>query len=304
MIAESRYKAYGGNHRRFKEIGDKGQQLEQEMVRIAKSYNMTITGPNGLGIMDTHTPINATFAKDIALKGNIAFISQSGALLIAILDWSLKKGIGFSQFISVGNKADLNEADFIEVAADDPNTKVIILYLEDVVDGEKFLEAAKRATKKVPVIVLKSGVSSAGAMAASSHTGALAGSDTAYDAALRHAGVLRASTMTELFDLATAFTSQPIPKGKKVVIVTNSGGPGIVASDSVEGNGLEMSRFTEKTLETLKDKLPPTANIRNPVDVVGDAHYTRYQAALETVIEDPNVDAVNVLKPNCSLGHK
>jgi acetyltransferase len=279
----------------YKEIGPEGRELENKMVQVARQYGMRITGPNNLGIMDTHTPINATFARNFPFKGNVAFISQSGALCVAILDWSLKHGLGFSQFISVGNKADLNEADFIEAAADDPNTKVVCLYLEDVVDGDRFIEAARAATQKVPVIVLKSGITAAGAKAASSHTGALAGSNTAYDAALRHAGVIRASTMTELFDLAIAFTTQPIPKGKNTVVVTNSGGPGIVASDAVETNGLNMARLTEASIEELRAKLPPTANIHNPIDVVGDAHADRYQIALDTALNDPQVDAAVVL---------
>jgi acetyltransferase len=279
----------------YKEIGPAGRELEDRMVAVARQYGMRITGPNNLGIMDTHTPINATFAKNFAFKGSVAFISQSGALCVAILDWSLKRGLGFSQFISVGNKADLNEADFIEAAADDPNTKVVCLYLEDVVDGDRFIEASRRATQKVPVIVLKSGITAAGAKAASSHTGALAGSNIAYDAAMRHAGVIRATTMTELFDLAIAFTTQPIPRGKSTVVVTNSGGPGIVASDAVETNGLNMARLTDASTEELKAKLPPVANIHNPIDVVGDAHADRYQIALDIALRDPKVDAAVVL---------
>ena len=279
----------------FKEIGGEGKVLEENLIKIAKKYGMRVTGPNNLGVMDTHTPFNATFAVDFPNQGNIAFISQSGALCVAILDWSLQRGIGFSQFVSVGNKSDLNEADFIEAASEDPNTKVICLYLEDLVDGDRFIEAARRATKKVPVIVLKSGITAAGAAAASSHTGALAGSNTAYDAALRHAGVLRASTMTELFDLAIAFTTQPIPQGKNIVVVTNSGGPGIVASDAVETNGLQMARFTEETTEQLRERLPSTANIHNPVDVVGDAHADRYKIGLDITLADPKVDAAIVL---------
>lgn len=279
----------------FKEVGGEGKVLEEELVKTAKKYGMRITGPNNLGVMDTHTPFNATFAKDMAIKGNIAFISQSGALCVAILDWSLQRGLGFSQFISIGNKADLNEADFIAAASDDPNTKVICLYLEDVVDGDRFIEAARKATKKVPVIVFKSGITAAGAKAASSHTGALAGSNTAYDAALRHAGVIRAETMTELFDLAIAFTTQPVPKGKNVVVVTNSGGPGIVASDAVETNGLKMVTLSEHIEKELGEKLPPAANIHNPVDVVGDAKSDRYKTALDIVMKDPEVHAVVVL---------
>lgn len=279
----------------FKEIGPEGRELESKLVQIARQYGMRITGPNNLGIMDTHTPINATFAKNFPIKGNVAFISQSGALCVAILDWSLKRGLGFSQFVSVGNKADLNEADFIEAAAEDPNTKVVCLYLEDVVNGDRFIEAARKATQKVPVIVLKAGNTAAGAKAASSHTGALAGSNTAYDAAMRHAGVIRAATMTELFDLAIAFTTQPIPKGRRTVVVTNSGGPGIVASDAVETNGLIMAHLTDASTEQLRAKLPPTANIHNPIDVVGDAHADRYQIALDTAMNDPQVDAAVVL---------
>jgi acetyltransferase len=289
----------------FKEIGGEGRELEHQIVSVARKYGMRITGPNSLGIMDTHTPLNATFAKNLALKGNIAFISQSGALCVAILDWSLKRGLGFSQFISVGNKADLVEADFIEAASEDANTKVICLYLEDIVDGDRFIDAARKATQKVPVVVLKAGVTVAGAMAASSHTGALAGSDTAYEAALRHSGIIRTATMTELFDLAIAFTTQPIPKSKNTVVVTNSGGPGIVASDAVELNGLTMARFTDATTQELKEKLPSTANIHNPVDVVGDAHADRYQIALDTVFKDPQVDAaVVLLSPTAVLNIK
>ncbi len=279
----------------FKEVGKEGRELEQKLAEIASKHGMTIVGPNCLGVMDTHTPFNATFAKNMALKGNIAFVSQSGALCIAILDWSLKEGLGFSQFVSFGNKADLNEADFVEIASQDPNTKVVCLYLEDVVDGPRFIKAARKATKRVPVIVLKSGVSAAGAKAASSHTGALAGSDTAYETALRHAGVLRASNMTELFDLANAFTTQPIPKGKRVAVITNSGGPGIVASDAIELGGLQMAQFSDETLKLLEEKMPSMANIHNPIDVIGDAHYDRYEIAINAALADPNVDAAAVL---------
>ncbi len=279
----------------FKEVGKEGRELERKLVETARKYGMTIVGPNCLGVMDTHTPFNATFAKNMALKGNIAFVSQSGALCIAILDWSLKNGLGFSQFVSFGNKSDLNEADFIEIASQDPDTKVICLYLEDVVDGPRFIKAARKATKRVPVIVLKSGVSAAGAKAASSHTGALAGSDTAYETALRHAGVLRADNMTELFELANAFTTQPIPKGKRVAVITNSGGPGIVASDAIELGGLQMAQFSEDTLKLLGEKMPSMANIHNPIDVIGDAHYDRYEIGLDVALADRNVDAAVVL---------
>ncbi len=279
----------------FKEVGTEGLKLEKSLVEICKSYGMRMLGPNCLGMMDSHTPINATFAKRSPLQGQIAFISQSGALCVAILDWSLTKGIGFSQFISLGNKADLNEADLIAHAADDPNTKVIACYLEDVTDGKQFIEVARKAALKTPIIVLKAGTTQAGALAASSHTGALAGSDLAYDVAFRQCGVIRAHTMTELFDLAIAFAMQPVAKGPRVAIVTNSGGPGIITTDRVEKLGLEMSRFDKSTIDHLRSTLPKTANVYNPVDVIGDAAPDRYENALETVLRDDNVHSVIVL---------
>ena len=279
----------------FREVGTDGLELERELTKIVKRYDMRMVGPNCLGIMDTHSPLNATFAAAFPLKGHIAFISQSGALCVAILDWSLQKGIGFSRFISLGNKADLNEADFIRDAAADSNTRVIACYLEDVANGEAFLEAAREATKTTPVIILKSGISQAGAQAASSHTGALAGSDAAYEVAFRQAGVLRAHSMTELFDLSAAFATQPIPRGKRVAIITNSGGPGIITTDQVEVSNLQVARFENETVEKLREVLPPESNFYNPVDLIGDADHKRYQLACERVFADPNVDAAVLL---------
>lgn len=279
----------------FKEVGKEGLDLERQLTTLVRRHGMRMVGPNCLGVMDTHTPINATFARNFPLRGHIGFISQSGALCVAILDWSLKKGVGFSRFISLGNKADLNEADFIADAAADPNTRVVVCYLEDVADGPAFLRAAQEASRTTPVVILKSGTSMAGAQAASSHTGALAGSDVAYEVAFRQAGVLRARSMTELFDLAAAFATQPVPKGKRVAIVTNSGGPGIITTDQVELSGLEMARFQRETIESLRSVLPPEANFFNPVDVIGDADHERYRAALERVLADEGVDAAIVL---------
>ncbi|MFZ5898083.1 MAG: acetate--CoA ligase alpha subunit [Bacillota bacterium] len=279
----------------FKEVGHEGLEREKEMVSIARRYGMRIVGPNCVGIMDTHTPLNASFAAGFPRKGSIAFISQSGAMLVAILDWSLTSGLGFSQFISLGNKGDLTETDFIAMAADDSNTRVILCYIEDVADGGKFLDVCSRVSRKKPIVILKSGASQAGARAASSHTGALAGSDLAYETAFRQAGVIRAKSMSELFDLATAFATQPIPKNNKVAIVTNAGGPGIVATDRVEQKGLEMARFSKKTLEALRAELPREANIYNPVDVLGDARADRYRFALEKVVEDRHAGSTVVL---------
>lgn len=279
----------------FKEMGREGLELEKKFLAICKQYQMRMLGPNCVGFLDTHTPVNATFLKGFPARGEIAFISQSGAMLAAILDWSQTAGIGYSKIYSLGNKADLNEVDCIAEAADDPNTKVILCYIEDVACGPDFLRIVSKVTRKKPVVILKSGTSQAGAQAASSHTGALAGSDLAYNTAFKRCGVLRAYSMSELFDLAIAFVNQPVPKGKRVAIVTNSGGPGIIATDKVEANGLQMARFTKETIEEFRLNLPPEAGIYNPVDVLGDAKADRFKFALEKVLKDENVDSVAVL---------
>ncbi|MEW6458539.1 MAG: acetate--CoA ligase alpha subunit [Bacillota bacterium] len=279
----------------FKETGAEGLEREKELVATARKSGMRVVGPNSVGIMDTHTPLNASFAAGFPGRGEITFISQSGAMLVAILDWSLITGLGFSKFISLGNKSDLNEADFIAAVADDPTTKVILCYIEDVADGLRFLEVSSQVCRKKPIVVLKSGTSQAGAQAASSHTGALAGIDLAYEVAFRQAGVIRVPTMAELFDLAVAFAQQPVPKGDRLAIVTNSGGPGIVATDSAERQGLTIARFNKATLEALRAELPREANIYNPVDVLGDARADRYRFALEKVLADESVDSAVVL---------
>ncbi|MEW6082052.1 MAG: acetate--CoA ligase alpha subunit [Bacillota bacterium] len=286
----------------FKEIGKEGLEMEKNLVDAVRGMGMRMVGPNCLGIIDTHTPINATFAKDYPLKGNIAFISQSGAMCVAILDWSLERGIGFSKFISLGNKGHLNEADFIADAAGDPNTRVILCYLEDVANGPQFLEVTRKACLKKPVIVLKAGRTQAGAKAASSHTGALAGSDLAYEVAFRQSGVLRADTVEQLFAWAVAFASQPVPHGENLVIVTNSGGPGIIATDSTERRGLKMAHLAKETIDSLREALPRTANVYNPVDVIGDAGAARYRLALEKTLGDPGVDVgLVILSPTAVL---
>ncbi len=279
----------------FKETGAPGLEREKELTAAARNYGMRVVGPNCVGIMDTHTPLNASFAAGFPGRGEITFISQSGAMLVAILDWSLITGLGFSKFISLGNKSDLNEADFVDAVADDPTTKVILGYIEDVADGLRFLEVCRRVSRKKPIVVLKSGTSQAGAQAASSHTGALVGIDLAYEVAFRQAGVIRVATMAELFDLAAAFAHQPVPKGDRLAIVTNSGGPGIVATDSAERQGLTIARFNRSTLEALRAELPREANIYNPVDVLGDARADRYRFALEQVLADESVDSAVVL---------
>lgn len=279
----------------FKEIGAEGLEMEKKLISICREYGMKMLGPNCVGLIDTHTPLNASFSGAYPKQGEIAFLSQSGAMLIAILDWSISVGLGFSKVVSLGNKGDLSEIEFIEDAARDPNTRVILCYIEDIVDGERFLEVAGRAARQKPVIVLKSGTSQAGAQAASSHTGALAGSDLAYNTAFKQCGIIRARSMTELFDLAVAFSKSPVPRGKRVAIVTNSGGPGIIATDNVENNDLQMARFEKETIEELRANLPVEAGIYNPVDVLGDAKADRYRFALQKVCADPNVDSVLML---------
>ncbi len=279
----------------FKEIGREGLALEKELVRICRKYGMRMLGPNCVGMMDTHSPINASFSSGFPSAGGIAFISQSGAMLVAILDWSRKSGLGFSKIVSLGNKADLNESHFIENAAGDPNTRVILCYIEDVADGKQFLDAARNAGSKKPVVILKSGTSQSGARAASSHTGALAGSNLAYDTAFRQCGVIRASTMSELFDLAVAFSSQPVPRGGRVAVVTNAGGPGIITTDRIENLGLSMARFRKETVESLRAGLPQESNVYNPVDVLGDARADRFRLAVNSVLKDDNVDIMVVL---------
>ncbi|MDD3652929.1 MAG: acetate--CoA ligase family protein [Desulfotomaculaceae bacterium] len=279
----------------FKETGKKGLELEKTLASICHQYKMQMLGPNCVGFIDTHTPINASFAAGFPMKGEIAFISQSGAMVISILDWSTSVGLGFSKFISLGNKTNLNEAHFIEHVADDPNTKVILCYIEDVENGTLFLETARRASRKKPLIILKSGISQAGARAASSHTGALAGSDLAYEAAFLQSGVIRVRSMSELFDLAIAFANQPIPGGERVAIITNSGGPGIVATDNIELKNLKMAHFTKDTIKELGQFLPGESNIYNPVDVLGDAKADRYRLATNKVMDDQGVDSAVVL---------
>lgn len=279
----------------FKELGREGLEMEKKLTALCRHYGMFMLGPNCLGFMDAHTPINATFNSSFPEKGGIAFISQSGAILAAVLDRAKSAGIGFSKVVSLGNKADLNEVDFIADAAEDPDTRVIMCYLEDVTDGVRFLDAAARAVSKKPLVVFKSGTSQAGALAASSHTGALAGSDRAYATAFRQCGIIRAESMRELFELAIAFANQPVPPGNRLAIVTNSGGPGIIATDWAERVQVKMARFTKSTIGALREGLPGEAGIYNPVDVLGDARAARFRFALEKVFADENVDGMLVL---------
>jgi acetyl coenzyme A synthetase (ADP forming)-like protein len=265
----------------FKEIGGEGVKIEEDLIKIGKKYDMRILGPNCLGLISIN--YNGSFAAETPKKGEIAMISQSGAMLTGMMDYSMTQAFGFSCNISLGNKADLSAVDFIEYLADDENTKVILCYLESIKDGAKFLEIIPKATRKKPIIILKSGISEAGARAASSHTGALAGSDIAYDLAFSKCGVIRAQTIEDLFDYGEIFLYQPVPKGNSFAIITNAGGPGIVATDAFERENLKFANFSEPILHSLRENLPLEAAIFNPIDIVGDATPDRYNFTIKTV---------------------
>jgi len=279
----------------FKEAGKEGTRLEEELRTISKDRGIRILGPNCLGLINTANSMNATFAADMLPKGKIAFFSQSGAMGIAIMDWAIGNEIGFSKFISLGNKVDLSEIDFIEYFIDDPDTNIILGYLEDVVDGQRFMDIARKATRIKPVVLLKSGGTEAGARAASSHTGALAGSDVAFDAAFRQTGIIRAQGVQDLFDTALAFAEGKIPAGNGLLVITNAGGPGIIAADTAERLGVELPHMTRERIATMALKLPPNATVFNPVDLIGDATSERYAAVLEQAAKDPNIDGMLVI---------
>ncbi len=274
----------------FKEAGLEGAQRERELVRIANEYELNVLGPNVLGLISTRVGLNATFAPRGALPGSIAFMSQSGAFCTSVLDWAWKEKLGFSHFVSLGNKAVLDECDFLWAFANDPETKAIVGYLEGIRDGARFMTIAREITQAKPIVILKAGRAEAGARAVSSHTGTMAGADHAYDAAFRQCGIIRARTVEELFDFAYILSHQPLPKGRRIGIVTNAGGAGVMAADAAEWEGLEVARLREETLQALAQTVPEEAAIYNPVDVVGHATLEQYQAALELVLADPGVD--------------
>ena len=285
----------------FKELGGEGVKLEQEVLQAARDNGIRLLGPNCLGIINTDPQVclNGSFARLMPKSGNIALVSQSGAVGVAALEYAQGEEIGLSKFVSVGNKADLSENDFLGYLQEDPQTEVILLYLEDLTDPPKFFQLAREITgetgNKKPILVIKSGRTAAGARAASSHTGALAGSDEAYDALFAQCGVLRVESLEELFDYALAFSTQPLPPGNRVAVVTNAGGLGIMTTDAAVRYGLEMAEFQESTLTRLQATLPATASIHNPVDVLGDGREDRYRAALEGVLADDQVDGVIVI---------
>jgi len=279
----------------FRETGREGAELERRIVEVARGAGMRVVGPNCLGIINTHAELNASFAAGMPAKGAIAFFSQSGAFGTAILDWAIGTGIGFSKFISVGNKADVDETTLLEAIGGDSESDVVLGYVESVERGGEFMRVAGEVSKRKPIILFKSGGTAAGARAASSHTGALAGSDRAYSAAFGQSGVLRARKVMDLFDWGLAFSYQGRIRGPHVALVTNAGGPGIIATDAIEESSLKMASFTKETVEVLRAHLPATANLYNPIDVIGDAKADRYEVAIRAALADPGVDGLIVL---------
>ncbi|MAO63772.1 MAG: acyl-CoA synthetase [Balneola sp.] len=280
----------------FSETGEEGEQLEEELLAVASEYGIKIIGPNCIGTIDTHTPVNTTFVVGMPEVGEIGFISHSGAMVAAIIDWASGSGIGFSRIVSLGNQIDVNEIEMIGSIAEDPQTKVITSYIEGVSDGRLFLEEARKAAKDKPFLILKGGQGKSGARAVASHTGALAGSAEAYKSAFRYCGIQEADTIEEMFEWARAMAWQPLPKGKRVAVLTNAGGPAILAVDALEKKGLEIAELSDRTKEYLSKRLPKAASVNNPVDVLAGSGPGTYTLALEALLTDDNVDAVVVIQ--------
>ncbi len=282
----------------FKEVGAEGRELEQEVLRIADKYHIRLIGPNCVGTMNLVTGLNTTFIKGIPSTGGIGFISQSGAVCGGVVDHYLNKGIGFSHFLSLGNEADVTETDMIEYLGEDANTRVIAAYVEGIHDGQRFINVAERVSSKKPVIILKAGQSEEGARAVSSHTGSLAGSNAAYQTAFKQSGLIEAFSTTDLINISMALDWMRPPDGNKVAIITNSGGPAALASDSLALNGIGLATISPAIQEKLKEKLNPSAQIANPVDMLGGANEDDFSFALDQILSDPGVDmALPILVP-------
>jgi len=281
----------------FKEIGE--ERLEKELEKTAKKYKMRVVGPNCLGVFDPSSGVDMIFLPRYKLErpkeGNIAFVTQSGAVGSVVLDWMARKGYKVSKFVSYGNAVDVDEADLIEYLAKDKKTKVICAYFEGVKEGRKFLEVTKRISGVKPIIILKGGTTEAGTKAISSHTGSLAGSFEVYAAAFRQAGVLQADDMEELFGFARTLSALPKPKGKRVQIITDGGGFGVLLSDNIVENGLELAEMKTESIEKMRKKMPGYVILKNPIDLTGDADVDRYKEALEAAVADPNVDMIGLI---------
>lgn len=280
----------------FKEVGDGGAKLEEELVELSRRYGVRLMGPNCMGVFDSDSMVDTLFIPRYRLKrppkGGIAFISQSGASGIAFLDWAAGERIGISKFVSYGNAADVSEADLLEFLAADDETKVIAMYLEGIKDGRKFVRVVSQASKTKPVLVLKSGSTASGAKAALSHTGALAGSDEVFDAVVKQTGMIRVYDWEEMFDLARVLAYQPVARGDRVAVVTNGGGAGVMIADEIEKLGLRLAELNGKTQVELRTKFPPHVVVKNPLDLTGDADNERFSTAINAVLNDENVDSL------------
>ena len=282
----------------FREVGAEGVELEQQCLAIARQHNMRLMGPNCIGLMDTHLPLDTTFLPTATPSpGDIAFISHSGAICAAIIDWSHSQGFSFSRLISLGNQVDVTETEILTPVASDVHTKVVTLYLEEVSDGQRFVQEAQQVSRHKPLLALKVGRTSGGKKAAASHTGALAGEETAYNAAFRRAGVQRAETIQEMFDWARSLAWCPLPQGDKIAVLTNAGGPGVMAADALEANELKLAPLADRTKTLLYKILPPTAGVDNPVDMLASATPEQYTQSLRLLLADEQVDGVLLILP-------
>jgi len=282
----------------FRETGPDGETLEKECLRIAEENRMRLIGPNCIGLLDTHLPLDATFLPPPGpLPGDVAFISHSGAICAAVIDWARGQGFGLSRLVSLGNQIDVNETDTLAAVAEDRFTRVLTLYLEGVSNGRRFVQEASRISRLKPIIALKVGRFASGQKAVASHTGALAGQESAFNAAFRRAGVIRAESSEEMFDWARALAWCPAPDGRPVAVLTNAGGPGVTAADALEAAGLPLAQLSEDTVRALQSILPPAASLNNPVDMLASASPEQYAGSLRTLLEDPGVYSALVILP-------
>ena len=279
----------------FKEIGKEGVKLEEQIKKVQKKYNLRIVGPNCVGFILPYLKLNATFARSMPSEGNIALFSQSGAVCGAILDWAAAANVGFSSFVSVGSMLDVDFGDLIDYFGMDPHTRSIVLYVESITSAQKFMSAAKSFARNKPIIVIKSGRFKEGAKAASSHTGAMAGEDAIYNAAFKRAGVVRVKHISDLFNCSSILAKQSRPTGKKIAIITNAGGPGVLATDAIIEKGGQLAELSAETMDKLNSFLPSHWSKANPIDVIGDADEEKYQKAIEACLEDKNIDGILVI---------
>ncbi|UCE38330.1 MAG: CoA-binding protein [Thermoplasmata archaeon] len=287
----------------FSEMGAEGKNLEKEILSTAKKYKIRIIGPNCLGIISPFCDLNASFGDAVPKRGPISFASQSGALCTSVIQYSFEEYLGFSNFVSIGNKSDVDDSDLIEYFHSDPYTKCIMLYIESLKDARKFFKTARNVVRDKPIVAFKSGYTEEGAKATSSHTGSIAGSDAAYEAAFRQSGVFRARTLSELFDASRALAYQPVPKGEKIAILTNAGGPGVLAADKVFSLGMQLADLSEDTIKKLDRICPPNWSRRNPIDIIGDSTAQRYDDALKVLMNAKEVDAVILLLAPTAMAH-